>query len=101
MHSCMRVIELQLVHQLPQSSLLLRSSCVLWVLAIGSATANITDANAIGIMPRAMCANKMPTADVVHREILAFGSGRAMNNYLIYLSHAVACFECSTSVPPL
>ena len=105
MHSCMGVIELQLVHQLPQSSLLLRSTCVLGVLAIGSATPNVADTNAMGIMPQAVrpgnvfssslvdraisiddivityvgkLAGKMPTANIVHCEILAFGSGRAM-----------------------
>lgn len=119
MHSCMGVIELQLVHQLPQSSLLLRSTCVLGVLAIGSATPNVADTNAMGIMPQAVrpgnvfssslvdraisiddivityvgkLAGKMPTANIVHCEILPFGSSTAVNNYLIYFSHCVAYF---------
>ena len=105
MHSCMGIIKFQLVHQLPQSSLLLRSACVLGCFSVLGHTTNIADANAVGIMPQAMgtsyvlstslvdaavtiddivityvgkLASKMPTANVLHREVLAFGGGTAV-----------------------
>ena len=105
MYSCMGIIKFQLVHQLPQSSLLLRSACVLWRFSVLGHTTNIADANAVGIMPQAMGASyilstsfvdaavpiddivityvgklacQVPTTNVVHREVLAFGSGTAV-----------------------
>lgn len=105
MHNCMGIIKFQLVHQLPQSSLLLRSACVLGRFSVLGHTTDIADANAVGIMPQAMGASyvlgtslvdaavtiddivityvgklacKMPTTNVVHREIFVFGSGTAV-----------------------
>lgn len=105
MHSCMGIIKFQLVHQLPQSSLLLRSACVLGRFSVLGHTTNIADANAVGIMPQAMGASyvlstslvdaavtiddivitdvgklacQVPTTNIVHREIFAFGSGTAV-----------------------
>ena len=127
MHSCMGINELKLLHELAKCLLLLWCACVLGRFSVLGHTTNIADANAVGIMPQAMGASyvlstslvdaavpiddivitdvgklacKMPTADVVHCEILAFWSGTAVDDDFIYLSHVVACFECSTSVPP-
>ena len=105
MHSYMGIIKFQLVHQLPQSSLLLRSACVLGRFSVLGHTTNVADANAVGIMPQAMGASyvlgtplvdaavpiddivitdvgklacQVPTTNIVHREVLAFGGGTAV-----------------------
>lgn len=105
MHSCMGIIKFQLVHQLPQSSLLLWRACVLGRFSVLGHTTNIADANAVGIMPQAMGASyvlgtsfvdaavpiddivityvgkmacQVPTTNIVHREVLAFGGGTAV-----------------------
>ena len=116
MHSCIGIIKFQLVHQLPQSSLLLRSACVLGRFSVLGYTTDVADANAVGIMPQAMGASyvlgtslvdaavtiddivitdvgklacQVPTMNVVHREIFAFGSGRAMNDNFSDASHSL------------
>lgn len=105
MHSCMGIIKFQLVHQLPQGSLLLRRACVLGRFSVLGHTTDVADANAVGIMPQAMGASyvlgtplvdaavpmddivitdvgklacQVPTANVLHREVLAFGSSTAV-----------------------
>ena len=107
MHSCMGINELKLLHELAKCLLLLWCACVLGRFPVLGHTTNIADANTIGIMSQAMGASdvlgtslvdaavtiddiviayvgklacKMPTTNVVHREVLAFGSGRAMND---------------------
>lgn len=116
MHSCMGIIKFQLVHQLPQSSLLLRSACVLGRFSVLGHTTDVADANAVGIMPQAMGASyvlstslvdaavtiddivitdvgklacQVPTTNIVHREVLAFGGGRAMNDNFSDASHSL------------
>lgn len=116
MHSCMGIIKFQLVYQLPQSSLLLQRACVLGRFSVLGHATNIADANAVGIMPQAMGASdvlgtplvnaavpiddivitdvgklacQVPTTNVLHREVLAFGSGRAMNDNFSDASHSL------------
>lgn len=107
MHSCMGINELKLLHELAKCQLLLWRACVLGRFSVLGHTTNITDANAVGIMPQAMGASyvlstslvdaavpiddivitdvgklacQVPTTNVLHREVLAFGGGRAMND---------------------
>lgn len=116
MHSCMGINELKLLHELAKCLLLLWCACVLGRFSVLGHTTNIADANAVGIMPQAMgasdvlgtslvdaavpiddivityvgkLASKMPTANVVHCEIFAFGGGRAMNDNFSDASHSL------------
>ena len=116
MHSCMGINELKLLHELAKCLLLLRRACVLGRFSVLGHTTNIADANAVGIMPQAMgasyvlgtslvdaavtiddivityvgkLASKMPTANVVHCEILAFGSGTAVYNDFGDFTHEI------------
>ena len=101
MHRCMGINKAKLVYQLAQGLTLLWRSRILRRFAILGYTSNIADANTIGIMPQAMrpsdilgtplvdaavaidyimitdirkVASEVPTTNVVHREVLAFGS---------------------------
>lgn len=105
MHSCMGINELKLLHELAKCLLLLWRACVLGCFSVLGHTTNIADANAVGIMPQTMGASyvlgtplvdaavpiddivityvgklacQVPTTNIVHREVLAFGSGRAV-----------------------
>ena len=105
MHSCMGINELKLLHELAKCLLLLWRACVLGRFSVLGHTPDIADANAVGIMPQAMgasyvlgtslvdaavpiddivitdigkLAGKMPTANVVHCEIFAFGGSTAV-----------------------
>ena len=105
MHSCMGINELKLLHELAKCLLLLWCACVLGRFSVLGHTTDVADANAVGIMPQAMgasyilgtplvdaavpiddivityvgkFASKMPTANVVHCEIFAFGGGTAV-----------------------
>ena len=116
MHSCMGINELKLLHELAKCLLLLWRACVLGRFSILGHTANVADANAVGIMPQAMGASyvlstplvdaavpiddivitnvskmacQVPTTNVVHCEIFAFGSGRAMNDNFSDASHSL------------
>lgn len=78
-----------------------------WAFSVLGHTTDVADANAVGIMPQAMGASivlgtslvdasvaiddivitdvgkltcQVPTTNVLHREVLAFGGGRAMND---------------------
>ena len=116
MHSCMGINELKLLHELAKCLLLLWHACVLGRFSVLGHTTNIADANAVGIMPQAMGASyvlgtplvdaavpiddivitdvgklacQVPTTNIVHREVLAFGSGRAMNDNFSDASHSL------------
>lgn len=105
MHSCMGINELKLLHELAKCLLLLWRACVLGRFSVLGHTTNIADANAVGIMPQAMGASyvlgtslvdaavtiddivityvsemacQVPTTNIVHREVLAFGGGTAV-----------------------
>ena len=105
MHSCMGINELKLLHELAKCQLLLWRACVLGRFPVLGHTTNIADANAVGIMPQAMGASyvlstslvdaavpiddivitdvgklacQVPTTNIVHREVLAFGGGTAV-----------------------
>lgn len=105
MHSCMGINELKLLHELAKCLLLLRSACILGRFSVLGHTTDVADANAVGIMPQAMGASyvlstslvdaavtiddivitdvgklacQVPTTNIVHREIFAFGSGTAV-----------------------
>ena len=116
MHSCMGINELKLLHELAKCLLLLWRACVLWRFSVLGHTTNIADANTIGIMSQAMgasyvfgtslvdaavpiddivityvgkMAGQVPTTNVLHREVLAFGGGRAMNDNFSDVSHSL------------
>ena len=116
MHSCMGINELKLLHELAKCLLLLWRACVLGRFSVLGHTTDIADANTVGIMPQAMGASdvlgtslvdtavtiddivityvskmacQVPTTNVVHREIFAFGSGRAMNDN--FLTSSLFC----------
>ena len=116
MHDCMGINELKLLHELAKCLLLLWRACVLGRFSVLGHTTNVTDANTVGIMPQAMGASyilgtslvdaavpiddivityvskmacQVPTANVVHREVLAFGGGRAMNDNFSDASHSL------------
>ena len=116
MHSCMGINELKLLHELAKCLLLLWRSCVLGRFSVLGHTTNVTDANAVGIMPQAMGASyvlctslvdaavtiddivityvskmacQVPTTNVFSCEIFAFGSGRAMNDNFSDASHSL------------
>lgn len=116
MHSCMGINELKLLHELAKCLLLLWCACVLGRFPVLGHTTNITGANAVGIMPQAMGASyvlstslvdaavtiddivitdvgklacQVPTTNIVHREVLAFGGGRAMNDNFCDASHSL------------
>lgn len=105
MHSCMGINELKLLHELAKCLLLLWCACVLGRFSVLGHTTNVADANAVGIMPQAMGASyvlgtsfvdaavtiddivityigklacQVPTTNVLHREVLAFGGGTAV-----------------------
>lgn len=105
MHSCMGINELKLLHELAKCLLLLWCACVLGRFSVLGHTTNIADANAVGIMPQAMGASyvlgtslvdaavpiddivitnvgklacQVPTTNILHREVLAFGGGTAV-----------------------
>ena len=116
MHSCMGINELKLLHELVKCLLLLWRACVLGHFSVFGHTTDVADANAVGIMPQAMGASyllgtslvdaavtiddivityvskmacQVSTTNVVHREIFAFGSGRAMNDNFSDASHSL------------
>ena len=116
MHSCMGINELKLLHELAKCQLLLWRACVLGRFSVLGHTTNVADANAVGIMPQAMGASyvlstslvdaavaiddivitdvgkltcQVPTTNVLHREVLAFGGGRAMNDNFSDASHSL------------
>ena len=116
MHSCMGINELKLLHELAKCLLLLWRACVLGRFSVLGHTTNIADANTVGIMPQAMrpsdilgtslvdaavtiddivitdvgkLACQVPTTNIVHREVLAFGSGRAMNDNFSDFTHEI------------
>ena len=116
MHSCMGINELKLLHELAKCLLLLWRACVLGRFSVLGHTTNIADANAVGIMPQAMGASyvlgtslvdaavtiddivityiskmacQVPTTNVLHREVFAFRSGRAMNDNFSDASHSL------------
>ena len=105
MHSCMGINELKLLHELAKCLLLLWRACVLGRFFVLGHTTDVADANAVGIMPQAMGASyvlstslvdaavpiddivityvgklacQVPTTNIVHREVLAFGGGTAV-----------------------
>lgn len=105
MHRCMGINELKLLHELTKCLLLLWRSRILRRFAILGHTTDVADANAVGIMPLAMGASyvlgtslvdaavtiddivityvskmacQVPTTNVLHREVLAFGGGTAV-----------------------
>ena len=97
--------------------LLCRRARVLRVFAVGSATADIANADRVGVMPTAMRAHLLdgssivnravkinhkvvtdvspavtvdvPVANLLHREVLPLGCSCAMNDNLSYASHKV------------
>ena len=116
MHSCMGIDELKLLHELAKCQLLLWRACVLGRFSVLGHTTDVADANTVGIMPQAMGASyvlgtslvdaavtiddivitdvgklacQVPTTKVVHREVLAFGSCRAMNDNFSDASHSL------------
>ena len=116
MHSCMGIDELKLLHELAKCLLLLWRACVLGRFPVLGHTTDVADANTVGIMPQAMGASyilgtplvdaavpiddivityvskmacQVPTTNVVHREIFAFGSCRAMNDNFSDASHSL------------
>lgn len=124
MHSCMGINELKLLHELAKCLLLLWRACVLGRFSVLGHTTDVADANAVGIMPQAMGASyvlgtslvdaavtiddimitdvgklacQVPTTNVLHREVLAFGSCRTVNDQFIYLSHSVVRFAIGYS----
>ena len=105
MHSCMGINELKLLHELAKCLLLLWRACVLGCFSVLGHTTDVADANAVGIMPQTMgasyvfstslvdaavtiddivityvgkMAGQVPTANILHREVLAFGGGTAV-----------------------
>ena len=116
MHSCMGINELKLLYELAKCLLLLWRACVLGRFSVLGHTTDVADANAVGIMPQAMGASyvlgtsfvdaavpiddivityvgklacQVPTTNVLHREVLSFGSGRAMNDNFCDASHSL------------
>ena len=116
MHSCMGINELKLLHELAKCQLLLWRACVLGRFSVLGHTTDVADANAVGIMPQAMGASyvlgtsfvdaavpiddivityvgklacQVPTTNVLHREVLTFGGGRAMNDNFSDASHSL------------
>lgn len=116
MHSCVEINELKLLHELAKCLLLLWRACVLGRFSVLGHTTNVADTNAVGIMPQAMgasyvlgtslvdaavtiddivityvgkMAGQVPAANVLHREVLAFGSCRAMNDNFSDASHSL------------
>lgn len=116
MHSCMGINELKLLHELAKCLLLLWCACVLRRFSVLGHTTNVTDANAVGIMPQAMGASdvlgtplvdaavpiddivitdvgklacQVPTANVLHREVLAFGSSTAVYDNFGDFTHEI------------
>ena len=120
MHSGMGKSKLKLLHELAKCLLLLWRACVLGCFSVLGHTTDVADANAVGIMPQAMgasyilgtplvdaavtiddivitdvgkMAGQVPTANILHCEVLAFGGGRAMNDDFSDFSHCVVRFE--------
>ena len=116
MHRCMGINKLKLLHELTKCLLLLWRSRILRRFAILGYTPDVADTHTIGIMPQAMrssdilgtsfvdaavaidyimitdirkVASEVPTTNVVHREILAFGSDRTMYNNFSDASHSL------------
>lgn len=95
-----------------------------WAFSVLGHTTDVADANAVGIMPQAMgtsyvlgtslvdaavtiddivityvskLACQVPTTNVVHREVLAFGGCRTVNDQFSDFSHCVVRFAIGYS----
>ena len=104
----------QLFEEIEHGLLLLGCASVLWCLVVGGKSTDVADADAVGVVALAVCADKfertafvdcavevddvvvadlgeatltMPAVDVSDGERLAFGCGGAMDDYQIYFSH--------------
>ena len=111
---CGREFCSQLFEEVEHCLLLLGCASVLWCLVVRSKTTDIADADAVGVVPLAVCASQlyratfvdsavevddvvvtdlgeatltMPAVDVSDGERLAFGCGGAMDDDGVNLSH--------------
>lgn len=116
MHSYMGINELKLLHELAKCLLLLWRACILGRFSVLGHTTDVADANAVGIMPQAMGASyvlgtslvdasvaiddivitdvgklacQVPTTNIVHCEVLAFGSCTAVYDNFGDFTHEI------------